>query len=292
MPEAEPERIQSERIQYDALADVDTADDPEPWLAMLRGMWAGVDRGQWGDKEQRYAELFRRLGLRRGSVALEVGCGAGGASRLLAQVVKGARVVGVDPSRLAVAEAIRLTAAAGLAGRVSFETMDGRSLAYPDGSFDAVFASRVLVHAFDPEGILAEMLRVLRPGGRLLVVEPDRDGTLGSVAHDEVDRLYWKHRRSINPDVGRRLYSMCRRAGLAEVEVIPWFRVSTRPPSPTAAAEVRRDLAARSGDYWELVRAGLTDEAALAAYADELEEAARSGIYLRTDLEFVVLATR
>ena len=143
---------------------------------MLRGMWAGVDRGQWGDKETRYAELFRRLGLQSGSVALEVGCGAGGASRLLAQVVEGARVVGVDPSRLAVDEAIRLTDAAGLAGRVSFETMDGRRLSYPDGAFDAVFASRVLVHAFDPEGILSEMLRVLRPGGRLLVVEPDRDG--------------------------------------------------------------------------------------------------------------------
>ena len=74
--------------------------------------------------------------------------------------------------------------------------------------------------------------------------------------------------------------------------MIPWFRVSTQPPSPSAAAEVRRDLAARSGDYWELVRAGLVDEAALAAYADGIEEAARSGIYLRTDLEFVVLAAK
>lgn len=287
MPEAE-----RERSQHDALADVDTAEDPEPWLAMLRGMWAGVDRGQWGEKEDRYADLFQRLRLRRGSVALEVGCGAGGASRLLAQVVAGARVVGVDPSRLAVAEAIRLTAAAGLAGRVTFEPMDGRRLSYPDGAFDAVFASRVLVHAFDPEGILSEMLRVLRPGGSLLVVEPDRDGSIGSVPHDEVNRLYWKHRRSINPDVGRHVYAMCRRAGLVEVEVIPWFRVSTQPPSPSAAAEVRRSLATRSGDHWELVRAGLVDEGALAEYAAGLEEAARSGIYLRTDLEFVVLATK
>jgi SAM-dependent methyltransferase len=283
---------EAERIYHDALADVDTAEDPEPWLSMLRGMWAGVDRGQWGDKEKRYAELFRRLRLPPDCIALEVGCGAGGASRLLAQVVEGARVVGVDPSRLVVAEAIRLTKAAGLADHVTFEAMDGRRLSYPDAAFDAVFASRVLVHAFDPEEILAEMIRVLRPGGRLLVVEPDRDGSLGSLPHDEVNRLFWKHRRSINPDVGRHVYGMCRRAGLVEVEVIPWFRVSTNPPSPGAAAEVRRDLANRSGDYWELVRAGLVDGAALAEYADGLEEAARSGIYLRTDLEFVVLATK
>ena len=287
MPEAD-----SERTQYDALADVDTTADPEPWLAMLRGMWAGVDRGRWGEKETRYAELFRRLRLRAGGVALEVGCGTGGASRLLAQVVEGVRVVGVDPSRLAVAEAVRLTEAAGLAGRASFEAMDGRRLTFPDASFDAVFATRVLVHAFDPEGILSEMLRVLRPAGRALLVEPDRDGILGSLPHDEVDRLYWRHRRSINPSIGRLLYSMCRRAGLDEVEVTPWFRVSTQPPSPSAAAEIRRDLAARSGDYWELVRAGLVDEIALAEHVAGIEEAARSGINLRTDLEFVVLATK
>jgi ubiquinone/menaquinone biosynthesis C-methylase UbiE len=287
MPEAD-----RDGVQYDALADVDTTSDPEPWLSMLRGMWSGVDRGGWGEKEARYADLFRRLGLQPGGVALEVGCGAGGASRLLARVVDGVRVVGVDPSRLAVAEAIRLTHVAALADRVSFEAMDGRQLTYPDVAFDAVFATRVLVHAFDPEEILSEMLRVLRPGGRCLLVEPDRDGILGSLPHDEVDRLYWRHRRSINPSIGRHLYAMCRRAGLGRVEVIPWFRVSTQPPSPSTAAEIRRDLAARSGDYWELVRAGLVDEAALAEHATGIEQAVRSGINLRTDLEFAVLATK
>jgi ubiquinone/menaquinone biosynthesis C-methylase UbiE len=287
MSEAEPERV-----QHDALADVDTAADPEPWLAMLRGMWAGVDRGQWGDKESRYADLFRQLRLRPDNVALEVGCGAGGASRLLARVVDGVRVVGVDPSRLAVAEAVRLTVAAGLAGCASFQTMDGRQLAFADGAFDAVFCSRVLVHAFDPGEILSEMLRVLRPGSRVLLVEPDRDGLLGSLPRDEVNRLYWRHRRSINPEIGRQLYSMCRRAGLAEVEVTPWFRVSTQPPASSAAEELRREIATRSGDHWALVQAGLVDEVALAEHATALEEAARSGISLRTDLEFVVLATK
>ena len=183
----------------------------------------------------------------------------------------------------------------GLAGRASFEAMDGRRLAYPDGAFDAVFASRVLVHAFDPEG---DCLRDA-PGTpprrpMLLLVEPDRDGILGSLPHDEVDRLYWRHRRSINPCIGRHLYSMCRgRAGLVR------GRGDSLVPRLDAAAVAERrggdpagDLAARSGDYWELVRAGLTDEAALAEHAAGVEEAARSGINLRTDLEFVVLATK
>ena len=70
----------------------------------------------------------------RASVALEVGCGAAGASRLLAQVVEGVRVVGVDPSRLAIAEAI----AADRRGRarrprLASSRWTGAGSPYPDG---------------------------------------------------------------------------------------------------------------------------------------------------------------
>lgn len=198
----------------------------------------------------------------------------------------------MDPSRLAIAEARRLTAEAGLAAAIDFRAMDGRALDFPDAAFDVALCARTLVHAREPETILSEMVRVLRPGGRLLALEPDRDGLISSAPRDEVNRLLWSRRRSLNPQIGRHLYGLFRRAGLADVEVVPTYRMSTAPPSPAAALEVRQALELRSGDYWELVEAGLVDAAALEEYAEGLEEAARTGIFFRFDLEFCAVGTK
>lgn len=284
---------------YDELADVDSSPNAESWLAMLRGMWSGQQR----EKDARYADLFGRLRLEPGERVLEVGCGAGGASRLLARLTHSQNpIVAVDPSRLAIAEAERLSTAAGNAepsdslstalGVVAYQVMDGRALSFADESFGAVFCARMLVHAPEPERIFAEMVRVLRPGGRLLAIEPDRDGLMTSVKSDVVHRLYWATRRSLNPRIGRDLYPMFRRAGLLDVEVIPDARLSIVPPGADLIAEVRRDLARQSGDYWELVNGGLIERGTLERYAEELEEAARSGIYLRSDLEFAVFGRK
>ena len=274
---------------YDELSDVDASANAAGWLEMLRGMWAGAP----GEKEARYADLFRRFHLVPGERVLEVGCGAGGASRLLARLTNGRNpIVAADPSQLAIAEARRLGNGEPGAPAVEYQVMDGRSLGFADGTFAAAFCSRVLVHAREPASIVEEMVRVIRPGGRLLAVEPDRDGLLTSAPRDEVNRLLWSRRRSRNPRIGRHLYGMFRRAGLRDVEVVPHFRASTAPPGPVAAREVRQAIAARSGDYWELVRAGLIDEAALEEHASGLEEAARTGVFLRCDLEFAVIGTK
>jgi ubiquinone/menaquinone biosynthesis C-methylase UbiE len=273
---------------YDELADVDSSPNADSWLAMLRNMWSSQP-----EKESRYSDLFARLCIQPGVPVLEVGCGAGGASRLLYRLTEGQNpIVAVDPSRLAIEEARRLSSAEGLADAVDYRVMDGRALEFSDGAFGVTFCARVLVHAFEPERLLAEMLRVTRSGGRLLAIEPDRDGLLSDAPADEVNRLMWSRRRSINPRIGRHLYGMLVRAGLRDVEVIPSFRVSTTPPGDTAALEVRQALATHSGDHWSLVEAGLATEQALREYADGLAEAARTGVYLRCDLEFAVLGTK
>jgi SAM-dependent methyltransferase len=59
---------------------------------------------------------------------------------------------------------------------VRFEIMDGRSMSYPSASFDTVAISDSLHHFEDPSIVLLDMLRVLRPGGRLIVAEMYRDG--------------------------------------------------------------------------------------------------------------------
>ena len=107
-----------------------------------------------------------------GKAVLDVGCGFGLETLRLARAVQpGGRVSGVDKSGEFIAEAGRRAAAAGL--EVELTTGDAQRLPYADASFDIARVERVLVYLPDPAKALAEMRRVVRPGGRLAVIEPD-----------------------------------------------------------------------------------------------------------------------
>ena len=105
------------------------------------------------------------LGLRPGASVLDVGCGFGHTVRLLAGEF-GCPATGVDVA------AWRITRAAELTGDrpgVTLRQADCQDLPFPDGSFDHVLATESLSYVADPDAALAECLRVLKPGGRLVV---------------------------------------------------------------------------------------------------------------------------
>ena len=92
---------------------------------------------------------------------LEVGCGPGEASERIGREL-GAEVIAVDTS----ARMVELARARGVDARIG----DVQALAFDNGSFDCALAAWVLFHAADLERALAELARVLRPGGRLVAV--------------------------------------------------------------------------------------------------------------------------
>jgi SAM-dependent methyltransferase len=92
------------------------------------------------------------------AMVLDVGCGDGQIGRLLAG--GGARVVGIDPTR----NQINVAAARG--GGPEYARADAARLPFPDGSFDGVVACLVFEHIDDVDDAIAEVGRVLRPGGR------------------------------------------------------------------------------------------------------------------------------
>lgn len=96
--------------------------------------------------------------------ALDVGTGAGALALALAPVVR--EVVGLDP----VPELIELARARALPNS-EFVEGDGAALPFPDGDFDLTGTLRTLHHATRPERLVAELARVTRPGGRVLVVD-------------------------------------------------------------------------------------------------------------------------
>jgi len=97
----------------------------------------------------------------RGKTALEVGCGGGMLSEEIARM--GFTTVGIDPSERSLEVARQHTAAAG--SGISYLTGAGESLPFPDRSFDAVFCCDVLEHVRDVPRVVAEISRVLKPGG-------------------------------------------------------------------------------------------------------------------------------
>jgi arsenite methyltransferase len=124
---------------------------------------------------QRHATL-KALALQPGERVLDVGCGPGLLAAEMAQVVgPGGHVVGLEisPNMLAVA---RSHSPAG--GRISLVQGDATALPFADGAFDAVTSTQVFEYLAEVATAAAEVARVLRPGGRVLLLDTDWDSII------------------------------------------------------------------------------------------------------------------
>ncbi|WP_217554511.1 methyltransferase domain-containing protein [Streptomyces sp. GbtcB6] len=173
---------------------------------------AKVDPAAWVD---RY--LARRL--RPGDRVLDIGCGPGVIARQVADTRPGVHVTGVDFSPSRITEARARLAGVGAAVR-----SDARELPLPDASFDLVYCRFMLQFLPDPQRALAEMVRVCRPGGLILLQELDgqllwhhpEDPELQAGLETVVKGL---ERSGFDPFIGRKLFHFAHRAGLRDVEV-------------------------------------------------------------------------
>jgi len=113
---------------------------------------------------------------------LEVGCGTGVLTRVLARWPGVATVVGVD---LAASLLDKARALASELGNVSFDEADARSLPFEDESFDVVVFDSTLTHVPGPERAVAEAFRVLRPVGYLAAFDGDYSTTSVALGQDD-----------------------------------------------------------------------------------------------------------
>jgi ubiquinone/menaquinone biosynthesis C-methylase UbiE len=162
---------------------------------------------------------------------LEVGCGSGVLCRLLALAVQSldGHVWGIDIAPRFIAAARQCAARAGLSAWITFEVADAQVLPYADGRFDGAIAARLLLHVPDPERVMSEARRVVRPGGRIVLMDWD----FGTVAVDHPDRaltrriLQWRtdYRGGDNWS-GRQLWRRALDAGLRDVRLVPVVSVT------------------------------------------------------------------
>ena len=119
---------------------------------------------------------YDRLGLREGDILLDLGCGFG--RHAYGALARGARVIACDLSLPELTDIRHTVAAMHLAGElpehrtVGLAEGDATRLPFSDGTFSKIVASEVLEHIHDDADALAELVRVLQPGGTLAVTVP------------------------------------------------------------------------------------------------------------------------
>ena len=188
---------------------------------------AFLDRQAAVFQAQRRAGLAR-LDLRPGDAVLDAGCGPGTDSfDIESFVMPGGKVVGVDADKKMIEVARRRAEAR--QSKVEFSIGDVCRLDYDSNSFDVVRCVLLLLHVHDPEQAVFEMVRVLRPGGRLVCIDVDHqmdaiDATDVSLAERV---LRGRFERLRNPRIGRQLRGLLAGAGLAAVDVEVLTQVST-----------------------------------------------------------------
>ena len=146
--------------------------EPDQWKAATARQFDGLAetwRSRGVAQDDRLASLLPLLGGGPGSLVLDVGCGSGNWSLALARA--GYRVRGVDLSPEMIARAWDAARELGLSeDAASFRVGDAERLDFPDSSFDALICFNVLDFTPRPAAALVEFRRVLRPGGRLVLI--------------------------------------------------------------------------------------------------------------------------
>lgn len=180
--------------------------------------------------------LLARHALPRAARVLDVGCGTGEWSRRVAVQWPEAQVHGVDVLAASVEWAATQNAA--LAPRLSFAVGDAYALELPDAAFDLVACRHVLQAIPEPQRVIAELVRVTRPGGIVHLLSEDY-GMLHMMSGPRDPDLLWRDgpvaytaRTGTDARIGRRSWSLLRAAGLVDVTVdylvIDTLRVSRR----------------------------------------------------------------
>ncbi len=239
-------------------------------------------RGRLPEQSGHHDALVAAIAPQPGARMLDLGCGTGPVTRRLATLVgDGGSVLGVDVS----AAMLRVARDAEIMPTLRYELGDTAALPYPDASFDGAAAARLLLHLPDPLPTLTEARRLVRPGGRLGLLEWD----LGTLIVDLDDRallrkvLSWRA-DSLDGDnwMARQLPRLLLRSGWSVQSIVPRVTIA-RDATAQLVGSLRYagDMAAKHGAI---------DGGELAAWHAAIDERLAEGTFFASSTDFVIVA--
>ena len=212
------------------------------------------------------------LALLPGEIVLDVGCGPGFLCEDMARAVgPTGRVLGIDVSEDLLTFASHRNECAWL----RYIKGDGAALPLNDNSFEVVVSTQVMEYLADPDRALAEMFRVLKPGGRALIMATDWDRIAWYSADQNrmarVRKAWEEH--CAHPHLPRTLVRQARAAGLQLTQLTDYVITNTRLDASTyshALVDLMTDF---------LRRRGTISAVELEGWANELHDLSSRGRY-------------
>jgi SAM-dependent methyltransferase len=183
-------------------------------------------------------KLIRFGGLADGDRVLDVGCGTGNLSFALSEAANVAAVTGIDQAEVYLASARSRTSDP----RFSFRHADARALPFPDASFDRAYSMLVLQFIPDADHAVAEMCRVVRPGGTVTAAVWD---SFGGLPHQ---RLMWDIAAVLDPSASPPR-SLFRSLSAPDEMATLWRRLGLRDVEESSIT-IRMEFASFE-DYWQ-----------------------------------------
>jgi SAM-dependent methyltransferase len=202
----------------------------------LGGVASLEDRAQMPTYQAMFRTLIDFIAPQPGETILEIGCGAGSLVRLLAQRFGNANpITAADVNPFLLQEAQELAEAEGLAGTIRFTEGNAEALPFADETFDCVYSVTVFEEC-DAERAIAEVMRVLRPGGRigLAVRALDMPQWWNLTLPEAILRKVEAPPHSVAPGgvADRSLYRRMREAGFVDLVCFPSLVTLDRPGGP------------------------------------------------------------
>lgn len=265
-----------EDLSLNAFTDIDHVERLTAYVEALEA-FDGIEQLQ-------ELKQIARSDVRPGMAVLDVGCGFGLETMRLSRLAGPARpACGIDRSEHFIEEARRRAAVAELA--IDYAVGSADALPYAESSFDHVRSERLLIYFDDVMPALADMRRVLRPGGLLALIEPEFGSTTVNLPDRALVRRLIAHESDsavAQSWLPGRLPAMLGELGFAPVDL--FTRVVVMPPALAAAyfTNVGRKAAA----------AGAISEQELDAWTSQIEELRQAGRLLGSEGFFLFTARK
>lgn len=234
--------------------DVDKAKNPEGYVQCMEFQHGTAF-------VQMYKQRARLLlDIQPGQQILDAGCGGGQDSLEIARLAgQDSQIIGLDLSQTMLDSAQLQVQATHLP--IIFRQGDLQQLPFANNTFDRCYADKTFQHLPDPRHALTELIRVTKPGGRLVIVDPDHDTHVLDTPYPELTHRFFRFRASgiRQPDIAHRMYALFQEFGLTNtvVEPLTWVTTDYKTIQPLSRfiegmrlAQEHQIVTAEEADHW------------------------------------------